>query len=58
MLAKMDIKQAYRNVPVHPADRRAGAGGCSTTLRSPINTSDLYGSRRCGAVDHDTKGDR
>ena len=22
MLAKMDIKQAYQNVPVHPADRR------------------------------------
>ena len=22
MLAKMDIKHAYRNVPVHPVDRR------------------------------------
>ena len=26
-MAKMDIKQAYRNIPVHPQDRLGGGGG-------------------------------
>ena len=62
LMAKVDIKQAYRIVPVHPDDRCLLAHGhdgeirYGSTQNSPVQPSlrppNFYGNRRCPAVDH------
>ena len=62
LLAKMDIRQAYRNVPIHPSDRPflgmqwQGATFVST-LWIKVSSTDLS-DRGCAAVGHGEDGYR
>ena len=66
LLAKVDIKTAYRIVPVHPerqvTSRNAMGGGplrgCSSPLRPPISTQDLFSNCRCSRVEDEVRGSR
>ena len=48
LLAKMDVKQAYRNIPVHPRDRYAVEYG--TSVWPAFSTVAGHRSCRCPAM--------
>ena len=61
LLAQMDIRQAYRNVPIHPSDSwHAMAGGdicrCDATFWAEISSVDLLNYRRCTAGGYGVDG--
>ena len=64
LMAKVDICQAYRAIPVHPADHDLlgmiwngkTVHRCSLALWAAINPQDVHGSGRHGDMDHTTAG--
>ena len=55
LMAKVDVKSAYQNIPVHPGDRwllsmlwgRIVCGYC-LTIQPLVSAKNIYGSCRCG----------
>lgn len=64
LLAKVDVKQAYRNVPIHPDDRHLLGMGFRWphllrhyfAIWPQISPEDLYSTGRCPGVDREGKG--
>ena len=61
LLAKVDVKQAYRNIPVHPKDRHLlgmlWEGEVFVDIVLPFGTTAVHGSGECFAMGNATERD-